>query len=36
LEKRATPVVLKKQPILWTDDYSNLFAVLSRQRLAVR
>jgi hypothetical protein len=34
LEKRATPVVLKKQPILWTDDYSNLIAVLGRQRFA--
>ena len=36
LEKRATPVVLKKRPILWTDDYSNLIAVLGRQQFAPR
>jgi len=24
----ATPVKLKKEPILWTDDYSNLFEVV--------
>jgi spermidine synthase len=32
LEKRATPIFLKRRSILWTDDYSNLFAVLGRQR----
>jgi hypothetical protein len=36
LQKRATPVVLKKRPILWTDDYSNLIAVLGRQQFAPR
>jgi hypothetical protein len=32
LEKRTTPIILKGRSILWTDDYSNLFAVLGRQR----
>ena len=36
LEQKATPITLRKQPVLWTDDYSNLFAVLSRQQLAAR
>jgi hypothetical protein len=36
LEQNATPVVLSKKPVLWTDDYSNLFAVLGGQRLAAR
>jgi hypothetical protein len=32
LEKRATPIVLKRHTILWTDDYSNLIAVLGHQQ----
>jgi hypothetical protein len=36
LEQKATPVALRNEPVLWTDDYSNLFAVLSRQQLAAR
>lgn len=36
LEQKATPIALRKRPILWTDDYSNLLAVLSRQQLAAR
>jgi hypothetical protein len=36
LQERATPVLLKKRPILWTDDYSNLIAVLGRQEFAPR
>jgi len=28
LVDKATPVILKRQPLLWTDDYSNLVAVL--------
>jgi hypothetical protein len=34
--QRATPVVLRKEPLLWTDDYSNVFAVLGRQQFATR
>ena len=36
LEKRARAVTLRRAPLLWTDDYSNLFVVLGRQQLAVR
>ena len=36
LEQKATPITLRKEPVLWTDDYSNLFAVLSRQQFAAR
>jgi hypothetical protein len=27
---KATPLVLSRKPVLWTDDYSNLFQVLRR------
>jgi hypothetical protein len=30
LEGRTAPVVLKRKPLLWTDDYSNVEAVLVR------
>lgn len=33
LEDIATPVRLQKGPVLWTDDYSNLFQVLQRPAL---
>jgi len=36
LEKRATPIALKRHTILWTDDYSNLLAVLGRQQFQPR
>jgi len=36
LERRATSIVLAREPLLWSDDYSNLFAVLRRQQLALR
>jgi hypothetical protein len=32
LEGVATPVRLRKKPVLWTDDYSNLFEVVGRPR----
>lgn len=32
LEGVATPVKLRKKPVLWTDDYSNLFEVVGRPR----
>jgi hypothetical protein len=36
LKERTSAVRLRRAPLLWTDDYSNLFAVLGRQHLAVR
>jgi hypothetical protein len=36
LERRATPIVLKRHTNLWTDDYSNLLAVLGRQQFQPR
>lgn len=36
LEKRATPIVLKRHTILWTHDYSNLIAVLGHQQFQLR
>lgn len=34
LDKKAKAIVLRRAPLLWTDDYSNLFAVLGRQQFA--
>jgi hypothetical protein len=28
----ATPVELRRKPVFWTDDYSNLFEVVQRPR----
>jgi spermidine synthase len=36
LKRRETSIVLAREPLLWSDDYSNLFAVLRRQQLALR
>lgn len=32
LAEHAPPVVLLRKPVLWTDDYSNLFAVLQKPK----
>jgi hypothetical protein len=32
LDKKARAIDLRRDPLLWTDDYSNLFAILGRQQ----
>jgi hypothetical protein len=30
IAEKSTPVPLMRAPVLWTDDYSNLFQVVRR------